>query len=145
MATLAADKPRTYVLTGAHPDYNEVPSIASDITYLGAAVGESASLGHFRPLAAGDTFAGFCQEQCDNSAGAATAKLIKVLASGEVWLTVTNVDNVDDVGDAVYASDDDTFTNATTGNSPIGKVIRYDSTRTHKALVYFEAAMRRSI
>jgi hypothetical protein len=94
---------------------------------------------------AGDTFAGFCDEICDNSAGAAAAKDIKVRQSGYIWLTVTNVDNINDVGDTVYASDDDTFTTASTGNSSIGKLIRYDSTRTHKALVYFEAAYRRSI
>jgi hypothetical protein len=145
MATLAVDKPRAYSLTGAHPDYNEYPAIATDIIYLGAAVGESSSAGTGRPLVAGDNFLGFCQEKCDNSTGAAADKLIKVLQSGYIWLTVTSVDNINDVGDTVYASDDDTFTLASTSNSAIGKLIRYDSTRTNKALVYFEALYRRSI
>lgn len=145
MATLAVDKPRVMQLTGPHPDYNEYPAIAADIIYEGAAVGESSSTGTGRPLVAGDNFVGFCTERCDNSAGAAGDKLIKVLQSGYAWLTVTNVDNINDVGDTVYASDDDTFTLASTGNSAIGKLIRYDANRTHKALVYFEALYRRSI
>lgn len=145
MATLAVDKPRAYKLTGAHPDYAEIPAIATDIIYEGAAVGESSSAGTGRPLAAGDTFLGFCVEKCDNSAGAAAAKKIKVLNSGYIWLTVTNIDNIDDLGVTVYASDDDTFTTASTNNSAVGKVVEYDSTRTHKALVYFEAAHKRSI
>ncbi len=144
MATLAVDKPRAYENTGGHPDYNEVPVIASDIIYNGAAVGESSSTGTGRPLVAGDNFLGFCIEQCDNSAGAAGAKLIKVYQSGVAWLTVTNGDNINDMNDTVYASDDDTFTMASTSNSSIGKLKRYDSA-TGKCLVYFEAASKRSI
>lgn len=144
MATLAKDKPRAYELTGGHPDYNEIPAIATDIIYNGAAVGESTTTGTGRPLAAGDTFMGFCVEQCDNSAGAAGAKLIKVLQSGVVWLTVTGVDNINDYDVTVYASDDDTFVLTATANSSIGKVKRYDSA-TGLALVYFEASTKRSI
>lgn len=144
MATLAADKPRAYELTGAHPNYNEIPAIASDIIYAGAAVGESSSAGTGRPLAAGDNFMGFAVEQCDNSAGAAAAKRIKVLSTGVVWLTVTSGDNINDYGDTVYASDDDTFTMVSTGNSSIGKLKRYDS-GTGKCLVAFEGVAARSI
>lgn len=144
MATLAKDKPRAYELTGGHPDYNEVPAIAADIIYNGAAVGESSSTGTGRPLVAGDNFMGFCVEQCDNSAGAAGDKLIKVLTKGVAWLTVTNGDNINDWGDTVYASDDDTFTMASTSNSAIGKLKRYDSA-SGKCLVYFEATASRSI
>jgi hypothetical protein len=139
MATLAADKPRAFETLGSM-DYNELPVIASDIIYAGAAVGESSSAGTARPLAAGDTFLGFCVEKVDNSAGAAAAKNVKVLRRGAVWLTVTNGDNIDDLGITVYASDDDTFTSASTSNTAIGKIIRYDATRTHKCLVAFEAA-----
>lgn len=144
MATLAKDKPRAYELTGGHPDYNEIPAVASDIIYNGAAVGESSSAGTGRPLVAGDNFMGFCIEQCDNSAGAAGDKLIKVLESGVAWLTVTNGDNIDDYGIAIYASDDDTFTTASTSNSAIGKFKRYDSA-SGKCLVSFEAVSKRSI
>lgn len=146
MATLAKDKPRTMELTGAHPDYNEVPIIADDIVYAGAAVGESTTTGTGRPLAGGDAFMGFCHERCDNAGGAAAAKRIKVYATGYAELVVTGVDNINDEGAAVYASDDDTFTlTSTTTNTQIGKVVRVINTATNKALVYFEAASRRSI
>ena len=48
---------------------------------------------------------------------------MKVLSSGLVWLTVTNGDNIDDLGITVYASDDDTFTSASTSNTAIGKIV----------------------
>jgi hypothetical protein len=145
MATLAKDTPRQFELTGGHPNLNEVPAIASDIIYAGAAVGESSSAGTGRPLVAGDNFLGFCIETCDNSAGAAAAKLIKVYTEGDVWLTVTNIDNIDDLGVTVYASDDAVFTTTATGNTAIGKVKRYDATRTHKALVHFQALLSQSL
>jgi hypothetical protein len=144
VATLAKDKPRQYENTGGHPAYNEIPAIATDIIYNGAAVGESSSTGTGRPLVAADNFMGFCIENCDNSAGAAGDKLIKVLKRGVAWLTVTNGDNINDYGDTVYASDDDTFTMASTGNTAIGKLIRYDSA-SGKCLVDFEALAARSI
>lgn len=146
MATLAKDKPRVFALTGPHPDYNEVPIIANDTVFAGAAVGESTTSGTGRPLSGGDAFKGFAVEKCDNEGGAAAAKNIKVLAQGDVELTVTGVDNVDDEGATVYAIDDDTFTlTSTTAYSSIGKVKRVINTSTNKALVHFEADYQRSI
>ena len=144
MATLAADKPRAYENTGPHPDYNEIPIIASDTIYNGAAVGESSSTGTARPLVAGDVFYGFCVEQCANEGGAAAAKLIKVLSSGVVWLSVTGATGIADLEDTVYASDDDTFTKSSTSNTAIGKIKRYDSA-SGKFLVDFESLIARSI
>lgn len=144
MATLAKDKPRQYELDSKSPAFNELPIIANDTIYMGAAVGESVSTGTARPLVAADTFLGFCVEQCANEGGAAAAKLVKIRPSGRVWLTVTNGDNINDFGDTVYASDDDTFTMASTGNTAIGKAVRYDATRA-KLLVAFEGAAERSI
>lgn len=146
MATLAADKARDYSALESIPSLEaDYPVIASDIIYQGAAVGESSSTGTYRPLAAGDTFVGFCTAKVDNSAGAAAALKVNVRQQGYVWLTVTNGDNINDVGDTVYASDDDTFTTASTSNSAIGKIVAYDSTRTHKILVFFQGATVRSI
>lgn len=144
MATLAVDKPRPYENTNGHPDYNEIPIIASDTIFNGAAVGMSGATGNARPLVAADNFAGFCVEQCANEGGAASAKLVKVLYTGVAWLTVTGVSAITGYGVAVYASDDDTFTTASTGNSQIGKVKRYDSA-SGKTLVDFEAVAARSI
>lgn len=146
MATLAVDKPRVFALTGEHPNYNELPAIASDIIYAGAAVGESTTTGTFRPLVGADAFAGFCVEKCDNSAGAANDKQIKVVKSGDVELVVAGVDNINDEGATVFASDDDTFTlTSTTTNSSIGKVVRVINVTTNKALVHFEAVHQRSL
>jgi hypothetical protein len=143
MATLAADKPRVFELTGAHPDYNEMPVIASDIIYAGAAVGENSSTGTARPLVAGDNFMGFCLEQADNSTGAASAINVKLQYAGVVKLSVTGVSSTAQYGDAVYASDDDTFTTASTGNTQIGKLKRWITGTT--CLVDFEAKAAQSI
>ena len=141
MTTLAVDKSRSFELG----DVNEIPVIASDIIYEGAAVGESVSTGTARPLVAADTFLGFAAENVDNSTGAAAAKNVKLITAGSVWLTVTNGDNINDVGDTVYASDEDAFVLTATGNTAIGKIIRYDASRANKVLVAFEAAAVRSI
>src|SRR5574337_168915 len=66
MTTLAASKARDFILG----DHNDLPVIAADIIYEGAAVGENGA-GYFRPLVAADPFAGFAQSTVDNSAGAA--------------------------------------------------------------------------
>lgn len=141
MATLAVDKQRAFELDDIST--NEVPAIATDIIYNGAAVGESSSTGTGRPLVAGDNFLGFCIERCDNSAGAASAKNIKVRDKGVVKLSVTGVSSTAQVGDTVYASDDDTFTTASTSNSAVGKIIRWITGTT--CLVAFEATYKRSI
>lgn len=141
MATLAVDKQRVFELDDIST--SEIPAIATDIIYNGAAVGESSSTGTGRPLVAGDNFLGFCVERCDNSAGAASAKNIKVRDKGVVKLSVATVSSTADVGDTVYASDDDTFTKASTSNTSIGKIVRWISGTT--CMVAFEATYKRSI
>lgn len=138
MTTLAANKPRDFVIG----ELADLPVIAADIIYEGAAVGENGS-GYFRPLAAADPFAGFAQAPADNSAGAAGAVYVRVKTRGRVILPVTGVTAVTDEGTAVYASDDDTFTLTSSGNSAVGKITRYISGTTVE--VYFEAASFRSI
>lgn len=138
MTTLAIDTPRTYELG----EVNNIPVIASDIIYEGAAVGDNAS-GYARPLVAGDPFLGFAKEKVDNSAGAAGAKTVKIAERGKIELTVTGVTGVNDVGDTVYASDDATFTKSSTSNSAIGKIVRHVSST--KCIVAFEGVQLRSI
>lgn len=138
MTTLADNKPRAYE-TG---EFNDLPVIASDIIYEGAAVGENGS-GYFRPLVAGDNFAGFAVRKADNSSGVAGAKNVKVRQKGKIELAVTGVTGVTDEGSTVYASDDNTFTLSSTNNSAIGKIIRHISGTT--VLVEFEAVSCRSI
>lgn len=141
MATLAADVKRVYEFN-MDPVYNDVPMIASDTIYEGAAVGESSSSGNARPLVAGDAFLGFATAQVTNGSTVGE-NTVRVRQRGIVKLTVTNVSADDDLGIAVYASDDATFTTASTGNTQIGKLIRWVSGST--AMVYFEAAALRSI
>jgi hypothetical protein len=131
MTTLAADKIRTYE-TGFN---NEFPAINADIIYEGSAVGLSS--GNARPLVAGDQFVGFCTERADNSAGAAAAINVKVLQRGLAVLAVTGVTAASDVGKAVYASDDDTFTLTASTNSPIGRVVRWIASTS--CVVMFDA------
>jgi hypothetical protein len=138
MATLAQDKPRAFGVG----DFNELPVIASDIIFEGAAVGDNGS-GLARPLVAADPFLGFAKERCDNSAGAASARNVKVFERGKIELDVVGVTSADDVGETVYASDDDTFTLTAGSNSAIGKVARWVSGT--RCVVYFEGVQVRSL
>lgn len=122
MTTLAVDKARAYELG----DLNELPVVASDIIFEGAAVGDNGS-GFARPLVAGDSFRGFAIENTDNSLGAAGDKRVKLKKWGEIVLPITSL-ALADVGKAVYASDDDTFTLTATSNSYVGTVSRWIAT-----------------
>lgn len=142
MATLSANTKRVFEFN-EDPLLNDVPVIASDIIYEGAAVGESSSTGNARPLVAGDVFLGFAVAKADNSSGSVGDTYVRVRQKGIVKLTVTGVTADDDLGIAVYASDDDTFTTSSTGNTQIGKLIRWISSTT--CMVRFEAAAVQSI
>lgn len=122
MTTLAAPMPRAFEIGSR----NEFPVIASDIIYEGAAVGIVPASGHARPLAAGDRFAGFAEAQADNSAGAAAAINVRVVESGKIQLSVTGA-VITDIGQPVYATDDNAFTFSPVGAVFIGFVHRYVS------------------
>lgn len=122
MTTLSAESVRDYELG----DIGELPVIASDIIYEGAAVGDNGA-GGARPLVAADPFLGFAESTVDNSVGALGDKNVRVREKGKVVLSVTGITGIGDVGTLVYASDDDTFTNVLTANSLIGSVVRYIS------------------
>lgn len=122
MTTLAADAIRK--VEGGNR--NEFPVIASDIIYAGAAVGLVDASGHARPLAAADRFVGFCEVQADNSAGAAAAINVRVIESGKVELSVTGA-VITDVGQPVYAQDDNAFSFNPVAGAFIGFVHRFVS------------------
>lgn len=132
MTTLATNKPR--VFEGGLR--NEHPVIAADIIYEGAAVGLVDATGHARPLNAADRFAGFAEAQADNSAGAAAAINVRLIEEGKIELSVTGA-VATDVGQPVYASDDDTFTFNPVGAAFIGFVHRFVSAGV--AIVRFNA------
>jgi len=120
--TLTVDKVRPYEL-GERSHY---AVIAADIIYEGAAVGLVDASGHARPLVGGDKFAGFCARKADNSAGAAAAINVEVMQRGKVQLSVSGA-VITDVGQPVYATDDDTFVFNPVGASFIGYVDRFVS------------------
>lgn len=122
MTTLAANSPRAFE-TG---DRNELPVIAADIIYEGAAVGDNGS-GYARPLVAGDPFRGFAEAKADNAAGAAGDVRVRLIEQGKIQLAIGSL-AITDVGKPVYASDDDTFTLTQGSNSHIGRVHRFVST-----------------
>jgi hypothetical protein len=105
---------------------NEIPMVTTDIIYEGSAVGVVVESGHARPLTSVDLFAGFAESRCDNSAGAAAAKNVRVRKYGLIQLAVSGA-VITDIGQPVYATDDDTFVFLPTGGVFIGFVHRYVS------------------
>lgn len=123
MTTLAKNAMRTIEVG----DQNELPVIASDIIYQGAAVGDNGS-GYCRPLVAGDPFRGLALAKVDNSTGAAGDKKVTLTTNDKVVLTVVGASAVTDVDRAVYATDDNTFTFAPAAAATyVGKVVRWVS------------------
>jgi hypothetical protein len=141
MTTLATNEPRAFEAEEIQ-SLNDLPMVASDIIYEGAAVGDNGS-GISRPLVAGDVFQGFADRKCDNSAGAASAKNVHVRQKGDIVLSVVGVSSAADEHEVVYATDDNTFTLTSSGGSSIGKVKRWISST--KCVVHFEGASLRSI
>ncbi|MCB9980270.1 MAG: cytoplasmic protein [Rhodospirillales bacterium] len=122
MTTLAQDAQRPFELG----TINELPVIAGDIIYEGAAVGIVAGTGYARPLQAGDAFVGFAETQADNTNGAAGDVHVRVRMKGSVELAISGL-VITDIGADIYASDDDTFTKTVGSNSFIGRVSRFVS------------------
>lgn len=122
MATLAANKPRSYELG----DINAIPMIAADIIYEGAAVGIVAASGHAQPLVSPNKFAGFAEDKADNSAGAAAAINVRVKNRGMIQLAVANA-VITDIGKAVYATDDDTFVLTAASGVYVGVIRKFVS------------------
>lgn len=122
MTTLAANLARPFEIG----ERNAFPVIAADIIYEGAAVGLVDASGHARPLTTADKFVGFAESKADNSAGAAAAIDVRVVESGKVQLSVTGA-VITDVGQPVYASDDNAFSFNPANGVFIGFVHRFVS------------------
>jgi hypothetical protein len=132
MTTLAADANRPFEIG----DVEEYSVIASDIIYGHAAVGLVDATGHARPLNAADRFAGFAEKRVDNASGAAAAKTVRPLKRGKVQLSVSGA-VITDVGQPVYATDDDTFVFNPVGGAFVGFVERFVSSGV--VIVAFDA------
>jgi len=109
MTTLAADSPRTFH-TSNLDSFDQLEAGTDDIIFRGAAVGTTTT-GYAFPLLTSSAviFAGFAEAKCDNTGGANGAKRVEIRNRGKVQLTVSGATRAD-IGKAVYASDDDTFT-----------------------------------
>jgi hypothetical protein len=145
MTTLAANKQRVRETMGDEI-FNDLPVIATDIIYEGAACSQVTADGTVKPLTTSETiFAGFAERQADNSAGVASAITVRLKQRGCVELTVAaGAGTAADNGVAVYATDDDTFTTSSAGSAvQIGKVFRWKTGTTY--IVRFEATMARSV
>lgn len=131
--TLAANKNRS-LENGTGP-INEIPVIASDIIYEGAAVGDNGA-GYARPLVAGDKFLGFAESKVDNSSGSAGDLNVRVHTRGFTSCAISGA-VITDIGQPVYASDDNAFVFTAVSNSIIGRVYRFVSSGV--AIVEFTA------
>lgn len=131
MTTLAADSSRVYELG----NINEVPVIATDIIYEGAAIGIVSASGHARPLTSSDQFGGFAEQKADNAAGSAADINVRFKRKGIIELSVSGA-VITDIGQPVYATDDDTFIFLPTAAVFIGYVRRFVS--AGKVMVEFD-------
>ena len=89
--------------------------------FKGALVGLSAA-GYAQPLTAGKVFVGIAYEEIDNTSGAAGDKSVRVYTLGDFGHPLSGA-TVADIGNAVYASADDTLTFTSVGNSYVGTAI----------------------
>ena len=131
---LSADTPRNYSWVGLE---NSLPVQASTTIYAGSAVSLDSG-GEIGPVAASETFMGFSLTKCDNASGSAGYVDARVLVEGEVELTVTGVNDNDDIGDVVYASDDATFTLVASGSVAIGRVSQITNLTAGSCRVRFQ-------
>jgi len=116
---LSADTPRNMTWVGHR---NALPVQASSTIYAGSAVTIDTG-GEVGPLATGEAgFVGFAVSKADNSSGSAGDINADIMTEGEIVLTVTGLDDNNDLGDEVYATDDNTFTLTASGAIAIGRV-----------------------
>lgn len=121
MTALTTDINRIY----EHQDDKNAFPVAAEIKiYEGSLLSKSAD-GYAQPLVAGEEIAGFSLDNVDNTQGSDGEKMVNVKAQGKVSLFISGL-TAADVGKKVYASDDNTFTLTETGNSTVGKVIRFE-------------------
>lgn len=104
---------------------NELPIAGSQVIYQGAAIGCN-SYGYAKSLENGDIFAGFAEDNVNNSAGLDGDKKIRLRKKGAILLDIPGV-ALGDIGRAVYALDDNTFTLSPTNAVYIGKISRIES------------------
>jgi hypothetical protein len=115
------------ILEGAYADH---PVLNAVKIYEGAVVSITAA-GYAKGYAGTDTlFAGFADRQADNSGGAAAAINVRVRRDVHYRQVKLSSAAQADVGDALYASDDGTFTKTSTSNLKVGTIHAFVGTDT---------------
>jgi hypothetical protein len=118
----------TVALHHVRGEQSEWPMAAEKI-FEGWALGLDSS-GYARSLQAGDRFLGHSQEYLDNSSGSAgDMNITRLTGHYRLQVTITSI-ALTDVGKIVYMSDNQTYTLTRSGNTPVGKVVRYVTTNT---------------
>jgi hypothetical protein len=140
MAQLTTEVARLFD-ANTDPQLQRIGVLNAVKVYKGSAVGLSTVSG--RQLVAADSFLGFAEDSQDNSGGSAGDKVVTIRQRGTVKVPVTGATSSTAIGTAVYMSDGNTFTTASTGNSQVGKVVRWYTGTTCD--VYFEGVGVRSI
>ena len=100
---------------------------ASAHVYKGGFVGLSS--GYARALAAGDVCVGIAYEEADNASGSAGDVSVRVYTLGDFQHALSGA-ALTNIGDAVYASADDTLTFTSTDNSLVGICLDVPETNT---------------
>lgn len=102
-----------------------LPVAAATRVYARTFLGKNGA--SYRPLVAGDEFAGLTRAQVDNRDGAAGDLRVKAETGIEIEHAVTGVTGPTNERALVYASDDQTLTLTASGNSPAGIIIEHIS------------------
>lgn len=102
--------------------------------YKGGFVGLDTN-GYARALVAGDQAVGVAYEEKDNTSGSDGDASVRVFTQGDFSHALTGA-ALSNIGDAVYASSDDTLTFTATSNSLVG--ICMDSPATNEIILRIE-------
>lgn len=111
-------------------DYADIPVAAAVKIFQGSLVAVNAA-GFAKLGATGDTFfAGVADKLADNSAGAAGDIRVRVKRSIQFRVMTLSGAAQADIGDLLYATDENTITKTASTNLPIGRVHAYLTTDT---------------
>lgn len=142
---LSKDTPRNYD-PAIPPYFIDVPAKVSTTVYEGAAVTDDGSGGECDGLlAASEGFLGFVEKGVTSNATTSDVN-VRIRSQGTIMnLAVTGLDADTDLGVAVYATDNGTFTlTSSTTFVQIGKVFAYKGVSGYGD-VFFQGAHVRSV
>ena len=111
-------------------DFADQPVLASMTIYEGAVVSITAA-GYAKGYAGTDTvFAGICDSKADNSLGSSADIKVKIRRDEHIRRVTLASVAIGDAGNAVYASDDATFTQTKGSNLRVGRIHAYIAANT---------------